>query len=255
MVKMLGILGGMGPLATVDFFNKVISLTPATQDQEHIPIIVRSLPQIPSRTDAITGHGLSPQTQLIDGARQLVLSGAQVIAMPCNTAHAWWAPICAGVPGTLVLHIVEAALQALAIHAPHATRIGLLATDGTHKAGVYTKHASANARHAALTWLMPREEAQQRWVMRGIQAVKANQLELGEALLTQAVHQLRDEGAHAVVAACTEVPIALKMGLRDEPFDVPVIDASLALAQLAVDTCFDGELSCPPMGMESAVNV
>ena len=87
MGKRLGVLGGMGPLATVDFLQKLIEETPATRDQDHIPLIAYSVPQIPERPAAIAGHGESPLPHMLDGMRTLRNAGATMIAIACNTAH------------------------------------------------------------------------------------------------------------------------------------------------------------------------
>jgi aspartate racemase len=226
-VKTLGILGGMGPLASADFYTTVTQLTPAARDADHLPIILWSDPRFPDRNAAIFGTGPSPRDAMIHAARQLVLSGANYIAMPCNTAHAWWAELAAALPGVPVLHIVDAALSRLQRVAPNARKVGLLATVGTLKAGIYVQRAIAQ--NQPLEWLTPTEE-QQSDVMAGIAAVKAADLERGSALLAAACQQLIDQGAQAVIAACTEVPIAL----RTRSFAVPVIDSTAALAQAAV---------------------
>jgi aspartate racemase len=87
MKRTLGILGGMGPLATVDFMRKVIDLTPATRDQDHIPMVVASIPQVPDRTAAILGDGESPLPVMLDAIRLLNLAAVDAVAIPCNTAH------------------------------------------------------------------------------------------------------------------------------------------------------------------------
>lgn len=219
----------MGPLASADFYTRVTLLTPAMADSEHLPIILWSDPRFADRNAAIFGTGPSPRAALIHAARQLVLSGASYIAVPCNTAHAWWSDIAAAVPGVTVLHIVDAALQALHEAAPQAKRVGLLATVGTLKAGIYVQRALANDRR--MTWLMPDDDVQERLVMEGIRAVKAGQIQTGRTLLAEAAQTLIEQGAQAIIAACTEVPIAL----RDIEFSAPVIDSTAALAQAAVN--------------------
>src|SRR5690242_3423939 len=83
----LGVLGGMGPLATADFFAKLVASTPAREDAEHVPVVIASLPQIPPRVPAILADGASPLPALLQIRDRLVAAGATLLAMPCNTAH------------------------------------------------------------------------------------------------------------------------------------------------------------------------
>src|SRR5947209_5090461 len=132
----LGVLGGMGPLATVDFMHKVIDATPARHDQEHIPLIVHSVPQIPDRTTAFLTGSDAPWGYLLAGLRVLENAGADVIAIPCNTAHLWHGRLAASarVP---VLHIGHAACDAIGRRADAVRRVGLLATSATVQARIY----------------------------------------------------------------------------------------------------------------------
>jgi len=108
----LGVLGGMGAMATVDFLRKLVEATPAERDQEHIPLIVRFCPEVPDRAAALAGAGPSPQPALVAAAVELAAAGAQALAIPCNTAHYWYDALCAAVP-IPILHIVDAALAEL----------------------------------------------------------------------------------------------------------------------------------------------
>lgn len=224
-MRTLGILGGMGPAATADFYAKLIAATPAARDADHLPVLVYGVPQIPDRSAAIVGRGESPAPWLARGARALAGSGAQAIAMPCNTAHAWFDTVAeaAEVP---CLHIVDAVLAQLARVAPAARRVGLLATAGTLAAGLYPRRAAASG----LQWLAPTSEAQQRAVSAAIAAVKAGDLATARPLLLSATQHLTDSGCTAIVAACTEVPLALTA----EDCAVPLVDSSAALAAYCV---------------------
>ena len=132
MSKILGVLGGMGPLATVDFLQKLIEETPATRDQDHIPVIAYSVPQVPDRPRAIAGTGESPLPHMLAGIRTLKSAGAQAVAIACNTAHYWYDDLVqqGGLP---VLHIADAACAVFA--GKKAQRVGLIATQGTAAAG------------------------------------------------------------------------------------------------------------------------
>src|SRR5215475_13736513 len=103
---MLGVLGGMGPMATVDFYRRLLPYTNVRTDQEHLPVIIWADPSVPDRSAALTGTGADPTAWLVKGARALQSVGATVLAMPCNTAHAFLPAIQAAVTVPL-LNMVE----------------------------------------------------------------------------------------------------------------------------------------------------
>jgi len=137
----LGLLGGMGPAATVDVLDKIVKATPAARDQEHIPILVRCIPQIPDRTAALLGRGPSPVDALIQGAAALRRAGAEVLAIACNTAHHWYQPIreAFGLP---VVHIAEAVMYELR-ESDARGPVGIMATSGTILSGFYRQYLEA----------------------------------------------------------------------------------------------------------------
>lgn len=218
----VGVLGGMGPLATVDFLRKLVEATPARTDQDHIPLLVRFCPEIPDRSEAVLGRGPSPLKALREAARSLEEAGAGCIAIPCNTAHLWHDDIARAL-GIPILHIADAALADAARTGP-ARRVGLLATSATLKARIY------QSRGDALCWIEPDPAEVEACVMPGIRAVKSNRIDEGRRLLSKAAHRLLDRGADRLLLACTEIPIAL----ADVPLPVPVIDPTLALARACV---------------------
>lgn len=221
----LGVLGGMGPLATVDFMHKVIDATPAHRDQEHIPVIVHSVPQIPDRSTAFLTGSDAPWDYLLAGLRVLENAGADAIAIPCNTAHLWHGRLAAAsrVP---VLHIGQAACNAICRRADPVTRIGLLATSATLQARIY----DSELERAGIEVVTPCASSQETQVMKGINAVKAGQLEQGRMLLCGAAEALADSQVDALLLACTEIPVALA-GLT---FGAAVFDATDMLARECV---------------------
>src|ERR1700744_1729887 len=106
--KVLGVLGGMGPLASAHFMLRLTLLTPAKHDQEHIPAVLWSDPRVPDRTAARLGSGPDPLPWLLRGIHGLQSAGCGPIAIPCNTAHGWYAQM-ADAASAPILHIVEAA--------------------------------------------------------------------------------------------------------------------------------------------------
>jgi aspartate racemase len=220
---LIGVLGGMGPLATIDFMHKLLAATPADADQDHVPVIVSSIPQVPDRAAAFRGEGVSPLAAMIASGRRLVRAGAALVLMPCNTAHLWFDEVQRAL-GLPMLHLVDAALEdAIATAGGHAT-IGLLCTDATLASGLYTKRAPQ------IRWVLPTTDDMLERVMPGIQAVKAGELDRGGELLGAAAQALVQRGARALVLGCTEVPLVL--GPSNAP--APVIDATASLARRAV---------------------
>ncbi len=225
---MLGILGGMGPLATADFYAKLIAQTPAARDQDHVPVVIYAVPQVPDRTAALLRGGATPVPALLAGLRTLVAAGAQAIAMPCNTAHAWFDELAAQSPVPL-LHIADAAADAATLIAGRGARLGLVATDGTLARDFYARRLAARGFECAT----PTAAEMRDRVSPGIDRVKAGAVEEGGRLLEQAVGALLGRGAGAVVLGCTEVPVALdRIG---SPLRARCVDATAALARACVE--------------------
>lgn len=235
----VGVLGGMGPMATVDFLRKLVEATPATRDQEHVPVVVSSIPQVPDRTAAYRGEGESPLPALLASGRRLVAAGAGLVVVPCNTAHLWFDELrhTLGLP---MLHVVDAALDALQAlaQAQAPAAVGLLATDATLSSGLYVNRGQARVR-----WLLPTADEMSRCIEPGIAAVKAGQLERGRELLRCAARGLERRGARALVLACTEIPLAL--GPHDTA--LPLVDATAALARSAVAWALAPQVAAEPV--------
>ena len=160
---MLGILGGMGPSATADFFTKLVAMTPAGCDQEHVPLLLSCLPQTPDRSAAILGTGPSPLPYLLLGLRRLIDAGALAIVVPCNSCHHWFDELQAASPAP-ILHIADAAIAAL----PEDSRpVALLATRGALQSGFYQRRLEARAR----TWWRPDPDSGQKAVDDAIAAL------------------------------------------------------------------------------------
>ena len=219
--KIVGILGGMGPDSTIDIFRKILRATPAKTDQEHLRIIIDCNSKVPNRGKAVLHHGEDPFPYLKESAQLLERTGAQLIAIPCNAAHHWHADIqkCVRIP---VLHMMEAAVDYLEKHHPQAKRIGLLAASLTVKVGLY--HRALERR--GIDVIIP-DAASQEKVMEVITAVKAAQAgdNIKKIIVTEG-EKLAAQGAQAVIAGCTEIPLVLE----DGDLSIPVVDATFALA-------------------------
>lgn len=227
MSKILGVLGGMGPLATVDFLQKLIEETRASRDQEHVPVIAYSVPQMPDRPSAIIGHGESPLPHMLAGLCTLKGAGVQAIAIACNTAHYWYEDLVqqGGLP---ILHMADAACVELTGGQTPIGRAGLIATRGTVAAGFYQARFAARQIECVLS----SERDQDTLVLPAIECVKRNDLARAHALATQAARHLLDQGAQAIVLGCTEIPLAIEY----QPSNISghCIDATRALARACV---------------------
>jgi aspartate racemase len=227
-MKILGVLGGMGPLASAHFMLRLTLLTPAGRDADHIPTVLWSDPTVPGRPEAIEGRGPDPLPALLHGINVLRQAGAGAIAIVCNTAHHWYEPLqqAAGVP---VLHIVDAAADDLRSACVAPGRIGLMATAATLRMRLY------QYRLATLGWdcVVPDEAQMSNLVNPAIAAVKANHVTEAYAPLARVVNSLAESGASAVVLGCTEIPLGIQAGPADG-LAVPVVDTIDSLARASI---------------------
>lgn len=224
---LLGVLGGMGPLATVDFLHKMIEETPAAGDADHVPVVVYSVPQIPDRPAAITGNGESPLPHMLKGMHTLRQAGARAVAIPCNTAHYWYDDLVrdGGLP---VIHIADAACTELSARGITADTVGIIATNGTLAAGFFQRRLADRG----LRCLTSTAADQETLVLPAIACVKRNDLAQAHALAVRAAHRLRESGAQAIILACTEIPPAMERASSD--ISAICVDATRALARACV---------------------
>jgi aspartate racemase len=226
--KVLGVLGGMGPLASAQFMVRLTLLTSASRDQEHIPAVLWSDPRVPDRTAALLGRGTDPLPWLMRGIEGLKAAGCGTIVIPCNTAHGWFEPMAreAGVP---ILHIVDAAATDLRRIGVFGGTIGLMGTAGTLAMRLYQDRLGAQG------WdiLEPEPAQMERLVTPAIEAVKANRVAEAFEPLAEVVNSLAERGASAVVLGCTEIPLGIQAGPA-EALRVPVVDTIDALARRAI---------------------
>lgn len=224
---MLGILGGMGPLATVDFMTKVIRNTPASYDQDHIEMIVSVATKIPDRTRAILEQGEDPFPLMRKAAHDLVEAGATLIAIPCNTAHFWYDALQKEV-SVPIIHVVDAFAEALPPSSRQGSTVGILATDGTIQAEIYQKRLEQRG----IRCLSPDKDGQAD-VMAAIRHVKAGDIPTATGILERQAERLVERGCAAVAMACTEIPLAL---LHPAPALAPfLVDPTEALALACIN--------------------
>lgn len=220
----IGVFGGMGPSATVDFLDKLVRLTPATRDQDHLPVIVASLPQIHDRSSAILGHGRDPLPQLLAGIDMLNQAAVGVIAIPCNSSHHWFDEMSSSSKAPL-LHIGQTCVEA--ISPAGDPRVAIFATRGALKSGFYQRELLARG----IDFLLPAADAGQTQVDSCIREVKAGNLEAGGQYLTRACREVVQQGATLLIMGCTEIPIASRYA---DVSGLGLIDSSLELARASV---------------------
>lgn len=203
--RLVGVLGGMGPLATLDFLQRLLEIRAAPRDQDHVPTVTWNVPQIPDRQWALAGGGDDPLPAMLQGIERLNAAGATCIAIPCNTAHAWYDALSAHSRAP-ILHIVDATVQVLNATPQPNARIGLIATRGALNQRLYQSRLEA----AGLDYLMSTEQELDQLFTPGCYAIKAHDIATGGRLLTQTAEALLARGATQLVMACTEVPIGLR---------------------------------------------
>jgi aspartate racemase len=228
MKKTIGILGGMGPEATSHMYSLIIKKTKVEKDQDHIPIVICSNPQIPPRTDAILGKGPSPVPQLVEGMNTLIKAGASFIIMPCVTAHYFLPEVLAQIPFPFLSLLDEALLWAQE-KIPGLKKTGLVASTGTLVSRLF--HDTFG--RAGIEVIAPEDEDQNN-VMEaifGTDGIKAG-FTTGRVkdLVVSTARKLVAQGAEAIIAGCTEIPLVLKA----EDIHVPLIEPMTIMAQKSI---------------------
>lgn len=225
--KVLGVLGGMGPLASAHFMLRLTELTSATRDQDHIPAVLWSDPRVPDRTASRLTGGADPLPWLLRGVAGLRRAGCGAIAIPCNTAHGWFDAMAKAATPAPILHIVDAAAAELRRNGCTGGRIGVMGTAATLAMRLYQDRLGGQGWEC----IVPDEAQMQRLVSPAIALVKANRVAEAYEPLAGVVDDLARRGAAAVVLGCTEIPLGIKAG---PPRKVPVVDTIDALARAAI---------------------
>lgn len=224
--KTLGVIGGLGPIATAHFMELVINMTEAQNDQQHVPMIVYNMPQIPDRTAYILDNTRQdPLPQMLRVGQALHRQGVSSIAIPCVTAHYFFSALEAGIPVPLingvretVRHLKENGIEA----------VGIMATDGTVRSEIFHRELSAQG----LSPVVPDEKAQEDVMHLIFQNIKAGKPAEMDRFFA-AAQALRSRGAQAIILGCTE----LSLIKRDHDIGAGFIDAMEVLAQQSVLAC------------------
>ncbi|MCI0384717.1 aspartate/glutamate racemase family protein [Streptomyces sp. CNQ085] len=222
----LGVLGGMGPAATAEFLRLLAARVPADNDQNHPRIVMLSDPSVPDRSAALTEGGESPLPAIREGLATLVRWGADLLAVPCNTAHAYIDSI--GELPVPVVHIVDATLRAAMARSPGGG--WLAATAGTVESGLYQRRAAELGYRLVLPGA-----AVQATIHRVAVLVKAGRTVEAGPPLAAALHTLWHRAPLPVLTACTELPLAYTAAKLPPEAEVSSLDA---LASACADALY-----------------
>jgi len=254
-MKTIGIVGGVGPYAGLDLVKKIFDNTEAQYDQEHLDVLLINSPRlIDDRTNYILAvrdgkvstdpatDPANPGRGIVACIRKLAAAGAEVVGVPCNTAHAPLIfdvverEVAVQLPGIRLLHLVRETVAAVCECLPQGGTIGLLATPGTYASGVYQMHLEEVDLCGHYRLLEPDEEGKSRIcdaiydTSYGIKAKSAPVTFRAIDSLTAEVWQLNERGANAVIMGCTEIPLALDCCA----FPFPLIDPAVAFARALI---------------------
>lgn len=250
----IGVVGGVGPYAGLDLMRKIYDQTVAACDQDYPPVINLSMPgQILDRTEFLLGEtAVNPAYAFADQVETLAHAGATVAAIPCNTAHA--PPIFNVLQAELTrrriaiqfLHLIEETAVFLKTQCPSVKRVGVLATNGTYRLGVYAGVLAPRG----YTVLMPPPSVQEKFVHPAIYSkaygIKARGSATDRARqdLLKAADYLHQAGAEALILGCTELPLAITEPLYR---GMPVVDTTLVLARALVHAVRPAQLKPLPL--------
>ncbi len=223
----LGIFGGMGPEATADLYSQIVNLTPAQKDQDHIPTLIYSLPQVPDRMASIKNEGVEIIPYIIEGVQRLENGGASFIAIPCNTVHYFYDYMQEAVSIPIIHMIRETAIE-VKNNYPGIKTVGLLATSGTIETKLYENELISMGYDVVI----PDDNIEEENVMKAVYGIKSGvDKQINEDLLAVAGLNVIEKGAELIVLGCTEIPLAF----NPDRVDVPVVNATKVLAERAID--------------------
>ena len=225
-MKRLGILGGMGPAASAEFYRRLVEQTTASCDQEHIPVVIWGDPTVPDRSTSLINRDDLPWEKLKQGILGLKNAGCDHIVIPCNTAHFWYDRMSKlGVPITHIVDSVAKELKSLNIH--NGT-IGIIGTKATMSLGLYQHYLGGRG----WSCITPSTYEMDMYVQPAIDLIKANDMEAAHDLLLKVIEGLMSYGVNAVVLGCTEIPLAIK---ETHYKNIPLINSIDSLVKVAIN--------------------
>ena len=225
MSKVLGILGGMGSMATVELFRRIVSYTDASCDQEHLEILIYNKSSIPDRTNYILTNENDPRSALMEGAKRLQNMGAEYLIMPCNTAHYFYKDIKKEIDIPF-LSMVEESAKYIKKYFPYVEKVGLLSTKGTYKARVYYDVFSKYD----IEVVNPEDRGRD-ILLDLIYDIKRGEYPENLDKFNEALEEVKKKGAQLYVLACTELSLIYKRFNLDNSF----LDSLEVLALKAIE--------------------
>lgn len=200
--RTVGVIGGLGPLATLDFFERILRRTRAVREQDHLRLIIDNNTKVPDRNAFQRGEGPSPGPALAASARGLQDAGADFIVMACNTTHAWEADIRAAISVPFI-SIIDVTIEAVADMRPDA--VGVLAVDACLTAGLYQN----GLQKAGLRPVLLSADSQKTFMELIYRIKNGDSGEVVRRAMATLARKLESQGAEVIIAGCTEIPIVL----------------------------------------------
>jgi len=250
---LIGILGGMGPQAGLDLAEKIINLTQAKRDQDHLPFVLFSLPEMfGDRTAYLLGREkINPAYAIANQLEKMSTMGVTIAVMACNTAHA--GPIFDVAQDLLrekgidlpILHMVQETVAYIREAYPQVQRVGILGTQGTYQTGLYDQVLEA----AGLEAIVPNENIREQQIHAalyspdfGIKACSDPVSEEASSRVLSAIRHLHTLGAEVIILGCTELPLAIK---EDEVDGIRILDPARIIAEKLIRETYPDKLKCP----------
>ena len=251
-MQMIGVIGGVGPYAGIDFLKKIFDNTKALKDQEHVNCLLISCPSIiADRMDfllnRLDGKAENPCNGMFESARRLHMAGVRRAIVACNAAHSGriFSPFCEKVkeqlPDLEIVNLLESCAEYVKASLPGLKRIGLLATMGAHSSRVYHEYIK---KEDGFILMEPDAAGQDRVHSAifseeyGIKAHSKNITQKAQDLIAGELKRLIEQGAEAVIMGCTEIPLAVK----PEDYSIPVLDPGLIAARKLLRMTFPEKL-------------
>ena len=228
-MRTLGIIGGMGPFATLDFFKKMLNASDVYVDQEHLHILIDNYPQIPDRTDFLSGRGENPYPFILESTKKLIMLNCDVLCMPCNTAHYWAEQLKRDINGDAIfIDMIETVKDYIYQNYGSNKKALIIGTNGLVIGKVYDKYFDSSM-------LIYPENILQNKIMTIIKLIKAGKLIETVNDFNELITNLKRYRPDILVTACTEIPLIL-------PFikpDINIVDTNLILAKRAVEVAYE----------------
>lgn len=228
MEKVIGILGGLGPEATVFIFQKILQYTPASKDQEHLRILIDNNPKIPERLPAILGSGPDPAPMMVSSGQALTRAGAEFIIIPCVSAHYFLPELRRKITLPILSMLDETAIEIKASQ-PAIRMVGLLAAEGTMKVGLFQNRLSAAGIQTIIPDGKDRQNAQKYIFEIKDTKSRHDRNEISQKFVEIGARMIA-RGAEAILIGCTEISIVV----NPDSFTVRGFDALTILARAAI---------------------